>query len=108
HADDRQPVGVPAWGGTVSVVPLSLGDIRAASREAESSGIAEMSLWIARSVVQDDGSRLFTDADAKAIDRMKLPDLRPVTEAINSINGFDDDDVEGKSETTKGSASNSS
>lgn len=102
HADDRQGVDVPAWGGSVYVAPLTLGDIRKASRDAEEKGVAEMSVYIARCVQHEDGGRVFVDADAATIDKMKLGDLKPVTEAINKVNGFDDDpEAEaGKSPTT--------
>ncbi|MEM6798002.1 MAG: hypothetical protein AAF589_00680 [Planctomycetota bacterium] len=96
NLDDREAVEMPAWGGIVYVAPLTLGDIRKASKDAEAKGIAEMSVYLCRSIQDEAGDRIFLDADAEAIDKMSLAAVKPLTEAVNAVNGFDDDeDAEG-------------
>lgn len=89
--DDRVAVEVPVWGGTVYLRPLTLAQVRHASAAAEAAGLEEATpMLLARHVEQEDGSRIFHDDDAAALEAMPLRTLKPLVTALNRINGFDE------------------
>lgn len=101
--DDRVAVAMPTWGGTVYLRPLTLAQVRHASAAAEAGGLEDATpMLLARHVEQADGTRIFTDDDAAALEAMPLRTLKPLVTALNRINGFDEtaEALAGKSELT--------
>jgi len=104
-ADDRPTVDVevPEWGGTVRVRGLS-----GAERDAYEVALAGVrpdgsrrlnlvnvrARLIAMTVVDEDGARMFTDADAEALGAKSGTAMQRVFETAQHLSGLTDEDVE--------------
>jgi len=108
-----QDVEVPEWGGTVRVRALT-----GAERDAFEQSIVEqrgkstrMNLQnvraklVALTVVDENGNRIFSDADAKLLGQKSAAALNRVFEVAQKLSGITPEDVE---ELTKNSDSDQS
>jgi hypothetical protein len=104
-ADDRRTadVEVPEWGGTVRVRALSGAErdsYEVALAGIRPDGTSRPNLvnvrarLVALSVVDEDGKRLFTDADAKALGDKSAAAMQRVFETAQRLSALTDDDVE--------------
>jgi hypothetical protein len=108
---DTREVDVPEWGGTVLVKALS-----GKERDAFESSLRQLrgkemvpnlanarAKLVARSVVDEDGARLFGDNEINALGDKCAAALDRLFEVASEMSGLNDDDVEklsGNSETT--------
>lgn len=88
-----QVVAVPEWGGDVNVRGLSGLDrdelskaLRAPDGSTDANGYCEKLL--VRTVVDDNGVRLFTDADITALAAKSATALKRVMDAAEKLNGL--------------------
>lgn len=56
---------------------------------------------VARTVIDDDGKRIFADEDADALGELEAADIQPIFEVAQRLNGFSQADVD---ELTKNSS----
>ena len=104
QADDlpAEDVEVPEWGGTVRVRGLT-----GAERDAFEASIVEQrgktthfkmenlrARLVALSVVGEDGKRIFSDSDVKALGRKSAVALQRVFKAAQRLSGLTAEDVE--------------
>ena len=104
QADDLlfEDVEIPEWGGMVRVRGLT-----GAERDAFEAEIVEQrgkktrlnmqnfrAKLVARSVVNGDGQRLFSDKDAHALGKKSAAALNRVFEVAQRLSGLSDKDVE--------------
>lgn len=104
-AEDRktEDVAVPEWGGTVRVRSLS-----GAERDSYEAHIVQLRAdgskrlnmtnlrgkLVSLSCVAEDGSRLFSDADAEALGDKSAAALERVFDVARKLSGLGEDDVE--------------
>lgn len=116
---ETREVDVPEWGGTVLVRALSGTD-----RDAYEASLVQIrgkqqvpnlanirAKLVARAVVDEDGNRLFTDADIKALGQKSAAALGRVFTVAAEMSGLDDKDIEeieGNSDAAQSGASTSS
>jgi hypothetical protein len=90
-AEAPTPVDMPSWGGPVYLRPVTLAQVRAATTAAEAAGLEDATyMLLARCIEQADGTRLFADEDATALEAMPLRTVKPLLATLNAINGFDE------------------
>ena len=110
---------VPEWGGTVLVRALSGTD-----RDAYEASLVQIrgkqqvpnlanirAKLVARAVVDEDGNRLFSDADIKALGQKSAAALSRVFTVAAEMSGLDEKDIEeieGNSDAAQSGASTSS
>lgn len=88
--DNRlEPVEVPEWGSTVYVPVLTLGDREEIKRLSNSEDNAVMSAIFA--IRDADGNRVFTEADAPALQQKSLRVINRVVGVFLSVNGLNED-----------------
>ncbi len=100
-ADDREleAVDVPEWGGEVLLRALSGADRDAFELEAFGSKQAGEGMrnvrakLVSRCIVDQDGNRLFEDADVEALGQKSAAALNRLFEKCRTMNGFTDQDV---------------
>lgn len=116
---ETREVDVPEWGGTVLVRALSGTD-----RDAYEASLVQIrgkqqvpnlanirAKLVARAVVDEDGSRLFSDADIKALGQKSAAALSRVFTVAAEMSGLDEKDIEeieGNSDAAQSGASTSS
>ena len=107
-ADDlgTEDVAVPEWGGTVRVRGLSGAERDSfeasitgsqASKKGQSRQLRLDNLrarFVAMSIVDENGERVFSDADIKALGGKSAAALTRVYEVGQRLSGLSDDDVE--------------
>ena len=74
--------------GTVYIKKLSIDEQASLAKDADDNVKASLRL-VAYSVCDEDGKRLFGDADLKALGKMHSDTLTELVEIINQVNGFD-------------------
>ena len=74
--------------GTVYIKKLSIDEQASLAKDADDNVKASLRL-VAYSVCDEDGKRLFGDADLKALGKMQSDTLTELVEIINQVNGFD-------------------
>lgn len=74
--------------GTVYIKKLSIDEQGSLAKDAGDNVKASLRL-VAYSVCDEDGKRLFGDADLKALGKMHSDTLTELVEIINQVNGFD-------------------
>lgn len=89
-ADDLklEEVRVPEWGGTVMVRPLSAGEAMEFFENQKNDRTKAMARIIVQSVVNADGSPLFTDKDVAKLQKKSLKALSNLQDSIIEINGM--------------------
>ena len=94
-------VEVPEWGGTVRVATLSAFDRIEWEQQTFPNGEVDSKRYatalVARCVVDENGTRLFTDDDIEALGRKSLRALnrvRDVATRLNALTGSDVDAME--------------
>lgn len=116
---ETREVDCPEWGGSVLVRALSGTD-----RDAYEASLVQIrgkqqvpnlanirAKLVARAVVDEDGNRLFTDADIKALGQKSAAALGRVFTVAAEMSGLDDKDIEeieGNSDAAQSGASTSS
>lgn len=116
---ETREVEVPEWGGTVLVRALSGTD-----RDAYEASLVQMrgnksvpqlgnirAKLVARAIVDEDGNRLFTDADIKVLGQKSAAALSRVFTVAAEMSGLNDADIEeieGNSDAAQSGASTSS
>lgn len=116
---ETREVDVPEWGGTVLVRALSGTD-----RDAYEASLVQIrgkqqvpnlanirAKLVARAVVDEDGNRLFSDADIKALGQKSAAALSRVFTVAAEMSGLDEKDIEeieGNSDAAQSGASTSS
>lgn len=95
-------VSVPEWGGDVLVGTMS-GEardaweqslIRKVGAKSEPNLINIRARLVAATVVDEDGNRLFTEADVAALGRKSSAALERVCKVAQSLNGLGDSELE--------------
>lgn len=112
----RETVAVPEWGGSVIVQGLT-----GTERDALEAAMLEQkgkdqrvnlanfrAKLIARSIVDESGTRLFSDADAVQLGRKSAVALQRVFKVAQQLSGLAPDDVEELTAELKGDPSASS
>ena len=97
-----EDIDVPEWGGTVRIQALT-----GAQRDAFEASVVKMNgqsrqynltnlraRFVALSVVDDEGKRLFIDADVKQLGAKSAGALQRVFNAAQKLSGMSDEDVE--------------
>lgn len=113
---ETREVEVPEWGGTVLVRALSGTD-----RDAYEASLVQMrgnksvpqlgnirAKLVARAIVDEDGNRLFTDADIKVLGQKSAAALSRVFTVAAEMSGLNDADIEeieGNSDAAQSGAS---
>jgi hypothetical protein len=104
-AEDRatEEVEVPEWGGSVLVLGMtgrerdayevSLRDLRTGQRRPDALNNVRAKI-VARCVVDDDGNRLFTDADVAALGEKSAAAIDRVFDVAARLSGLSDEDQE--------------
>ena len=97
-----EDVDVPEWGGTVRVRTLtgkerdsfeeSISQVRGKKTELRLANIRAK--LAARSIVDEDGNRLFSDDDISALGKKSAAALDRVFAAARRLSGFTDEDME--------------
>ncbi|HZJ62348.1 MAG TPA: hypothetical protein VFD36_02425 [Kofleriaceae bacterium] len=82
----RCVVEVPEWGGSVTIQELTIGSAHALTAD-RSEGRHVIALVMA-SVINEDGTPMFSPEDVEEVNRLDFAGCRRVAEAINEFNGF--------------------
>lgn len=120
-ADDRayRDVEVPEWGGTARVIGLSGTDrdayeaafVDARSKTGPSATVRLQNFrakLVVKCLIGEDGERLFTDADAKALGGKSGMVVDRLFDVARTLSGMDDDSVdEGKGSSESGPSGSS-
>lgn len=102
-ADTRlEPVPVPEWGCTVFVPVVTVEDMEHHQKGSGPNTLARMACFVIR---DEQGQRIFTDADAPAMAKRSVTAVNRIITKFNEINGFTEDPAK-NSLTPQGSASN--
>lgn len=96
ESDDlkRETVEIPEWGGSVIVRALTIAEgevIGSAVRKARESGDEDVSFsarLAAASVVDENGNRIFSDADIVPLSRKSASAVQKVVEAAQRLSGI--------------------
>jgi len=88
-ACDTKPkrVDVPEWGGFVFVRALTAGEAENLQKDKAGGFAARMA---ARCICDENGKRVFEDADVVALEAKSAGAMNRVILAINSLNGLDE------------------
>jgi len=86
HPRRRCVVEVPEWGGSVTIQELSIGSAHALMAE-RAEGRHVIALVMA-SVINEDGTPMFSPEDAEELSRLNFTGCRRIAEAINDFNGL--------------------
>jgi hypothetical protein len=98
----QESVEVPEWGGAVTVRGLT-GDerddfeatcLKGRGKKTEVNLRNYRAKLVARSCIQADGSRLFTDDDAQALGKKSAAAINRVVEVASRLSGITDEDLE--------------
>jgi hypothetical protein len=84
-----EPVEVPEWGVTVYVPVTTLGE--AAELQKITSGDNSFPKLAAYIIREQDGSRVFTDADVVALEGVSLNAVKRCVDKYNTLNGNEED-----------------
>ena len=111
-----EDVDVPEWGGTVRVRGLSgverdafeASMIERRGKKVETNLTNLRAKLVAASVVDEKGSRLFSDADVKALGAKSAAGLDRVYDVAQRLSGISDDDVDELAGNLSGTASGDS
>ncbi len=112
-----EDIDVPEWGGTVRVQGMSGKDrdafeaqvvIFRGGRDAGRDLRNFRARLVAKCVVDEDGNRLFTDADIEALGELSAMALERVFEVALRLNGMSEEDVKELTEDFGGGPSGSS
>ena len=102
-----EEIDVPEWGGTVRVQGLSAlerdrfeAETFAAAGRKDASWLGARARLVSRTVVDEEGRRLFNKADVDALGRLSATGLSRVWETALRLSGMDRRDIE---ELTKNS-----
>ena len=96
-ADDTplRPVEVPEWGGTVFVRSMTLAALQVMTDQIKARGGDENAAFIAVQVTLDEnGKRLFQDADEDQLKTRSVKALNRIVAAFNEANGLTAEKVE--------------
>ena len=113
-----EDVAVPEWGGTVRVKALSAGErdafeaslLEGKGKQQKTNLANVRAKFVARVLVNEQGVRLFTDADVQQLGRKSAAALERVFDVGRRLSGMSDQDVEdltGNSEPDQSGASSS-
>lgn len=100
---ETREIDVPEWGGTVLVKGLSGAErdaYEASVRQFDNDGNPHMNLanararLVARALVDDEGTRLFTDKQAGELGRKSAVVLERLFQAASEMSGLSESDVE--------------
>lgn len=116
---EYEDIEVRQWGGTVRVTSLSGADRDAyesamvAATKGDTAGAARLQNFraklVAKSLVDEKGNRLFTDADAKALGEKNGKVMGELWDVVRRLSGIGKDAVaEGKEPSETGQSSDSS
>jgi hypothetical protein len=90
----RETIDIPEWGGAVNVRALTIAEgeaigfaVREARRRGEDTGSFSARL-AAASIVDDNGNRIFTDADIVPLSRKSASAMQRIAEAIQRLSGI--------------------
>lgn len=89
---DVSVIDVPEWGGSIAVRRMSAGDFERSGLDTKAQGA--MSKVVAFCLVNDEGDRLFSDDDAKALEDIDIETMTRVFAEVMRVNGLMSDDVE--------------
>ena len=98
----REVVQIPEWGGAVTVQGLT-GDerddfeatcVKGRGKKTEVNLRNFRAKLVARSCIQEDGSRLFSDDDAAALGKKSGAAINRVFEVASRLSGLTDEDLE--------------
>lgn len=119
-ANDREheDVDVPEWGGTVRVIGLSAADrdayeaALAATTKGDATAMARLQNFraklVVKALVDADGKRLFSDADAKELGTKSGKVIDRLFDVVRRLSGMGKDALEqGKADSASGRNSDS-
>lgn len=120
-ANDREheDVDVPEWGGTVRVIGLSAADrdayeaALAATTKGDATAMARLQNFraklVVKALVDADGKRLFSDADAKELGTKSGKVIDRLFDVVRRLSGMGKDALEqGKADSESGQSGSSS
>lgn len=120
-ANDREheDVDVPEWGGTVRVIGLSAADrdayeaALAATTKGDATAMARLQNFraklVVKALVDADGKRLFSDADAKELGTKSGKVIDRLFDVVRRLSGMGKDALEqGKDDSESGQSGSSS
>ena len=88
-------VEVPEWGGHVKVRGMSAGERDRFDDMIRTQGMAALRATMASSgIIDEDGKRLFTDAEVNKLAEKSAEALDRVVEAVSRLSGLTPDDAE--------------
>jgi len=92
------PVTVPEWGTGLSVRSMTAAErdsFDASSRDGDTANLANFrARLVVRCLIDPDGKRVFTDADAEAVGKLPAGPVCAVFGAAAKLNGLTKDEVE--------------
>ncbi len=99
----REEVPVPEWGGVVLVRAISAAELIQITRQSMNADgqIKDMPLELiiaipALCIIDEQGHRLFSDADVAALGEKNSEPLRRITQIVQRLSGLDLDGAEAK------------
>lgn len=87
--DDRLRRTVEAWGTTFELRELSAADVQFADSRKDNS--LKLAAIVARSAVNGDGQRMFSDADLPQLADKGLTTLQRLVSIVENLSGLGDD-----------------
>lgn len=115
---EHEDVDVPEWGGTVRVIGLSAADrdayeaALAATTKGDATAMARLQNFraklVVKALVDADGKRLFSDADAKELGTKSGKVIDRLFDVVRRLSGMGKDALEqGKADSASGRNSDS-
>lgn len=88
-------VEVPEWGGTVKVRGMSAGERDRFDDHIRTNGLSALrATMAANGIIDEDGTRLFTDAEVTKLGEKSAEALDRVVEVVSRLSGLTAEDAE--------------